>query len=272
MADGDSDALLSSQKETIARLRAEEKAILSRRSDLICELKRIPHLPLNLEIDLESLWQEAHGIQEYKSHELHKNKELPEWYYEHHRKSFRGQCLVDYSAAGDKGMLDSEGYLFEEPDAQFDANSRLQFFDTEWGEKMPKSLRTLRKMSPYLNRTRLISTPPGGGIYWHSHHNNVYLNSYLRLAVVILTLETNAECLHGVRDYRDTNSQAHYLNYPAGTAYLFNSWHDHDFWNRGNANRITLISYLNFPDNDFLNFLEKSIGKYSGPRLEKDER
>lgn len=272
MSDNADSPLLSSQKEKVARLRADERATLSQRSELICELKRIPHLPLKLEIDLQSLLQEAHDIQEYKSHELHKNKGLPSWYYEHHRKSFRGQCLVDYTESGSSGMLDAEGYLFEEPDAQFDNTGRLRFFDTEWGTKMQKSLQTLRQMSPYLNRTRLISTPPGGGIYWHSHHNNIYQNSYLRLAVIILTLETNSECMHGVRDYRDTKSQPQHLHYQPGTAYLFNSWHDHDFWNHGQSDRITLISYLNFPDNDFLDFLETSVNQYSGPRFEKDDR
>lgn len=260
------------RKKVIAELREEERAILARHSDLVSELKRIPHLPLALDFDLNTLLQEARGIQEYKSHELHQNKELPSWYYEHHRKSFRGQCLVDYNPAGDKGMLDVEGYLFDESDAQFDANHRLRFFETKWGEKMPKSLQTLRQMTPYLNRTRLISTPPGGGIYWHSHHNNIYLNSYLRLAVVILPLESNDNCLHGVRDYRDDKSQVYSSHYKPGTAYLFNSWHDHDFWNKGNSNRLTLISYLNFPDNDLLKYLEGQVETYSGPRLDKDIR
>lgn len=258
-------------KNHIAQLRSNERATLGRHAELVTELKRIPHLPLELEFDPASLLQEARQIQEFQSHELHQNKNLPAWYYEHHRKSFRGQCLVDYTPSGDRGMIDVEGFLFEEPDAQFDSEGRLQFFETPWGLKMPKTLATFRQMTPYLNRTRLISTPPEGGIHWHSHHNNVYLNSYLRLAVVILTLETNDRCLHGVRDFRDKNSLAYFTHYEVGKAYLFNSWHDHDFWNRGSSNRLTLISYLNFPDEVLLKYLEGPVSRYAGPRLGKDE-
>lgn len=260
------------RKEIIARLRADELATLKRHSELVCELKRIPHLPLDITFNKEALLTEARQIQEFRSHELHQNKNLPQWYYEHHRKSFRGQCLVDYTVTGDQGMLDVEGFLFEEPDAQFDENNRLKFFDTEWGLKMPQSLNTFRQMTPYLNRTRLISTQPEGGIHWHSHHNNVYQNAYLRLAVVILTLETNEQCLHGVRDYRDKASKAYFAHYEPGTAYLFNSWHDHDFWNKGLDNRLCLICYLNFPDEVLLKYLEGPVSRYRGPRIEVDSR
>lgn len=264
--------LSTAQRDQIENLRAKEREVLRNHAELVTELKRIPHLPLDLSIDLKALLHEAYQIQDYRSHELHANKELPQWYYEHHRNSFRGQCLVDYTTSGDVGMKDVEGYLFEEPDAQFNSDGQLKFFDTSWGQQMPKSLQTLRQMTPYLNRTRLISTQPEGGIYWHSHHNNVYLNSYLRLAVVILTLETNDRCLHGVRDHRDKDSESHYSHYEAGTAYLFNSWHDHDFWNKGTSNRLTLISYLNFPDEALLKFLEGPVSRYSGPRLVSDLR
>lgn len=262
----------SAQKQKIEKLRMQERAVLKDHAELVTEIKRIPHLPLELEIDLPSLLEEAHQICDFQSHELHPGKDLPSWYFEHHRNSFRGQCLVDYTAASDNGMRDAEGYLFEEPDAQFDALGRLQFFETSWGQKMPKALTSFRQLTPYLNRTRLISTPPQGGIHWHSHHNNVYQNSYLRLAVIILTLESNDQCLHGVRDYRNPRDKAFFSHYQPGQAYLFNSWHDHDFWNKGTTPRLTLISYLNFPDEGLLKFLAGPVSRYTGPRLEPDVR
>ena len=267
-----SDRMSEQKKLVINNLRQQERLVLQRNAELVSELKRIPHLPLQLIFDTQTLLKEAKQIQEFRSHELHQTKQLPQWYYEHHKNSFRGQCLVDYKSDGDQGMQDAEGHLFEEPDAKFDSQNRLKFFDTVWGHKMPESLKTFRQMTPYLNRTRLISTPPGGGIHWHSHHNNVYQNSYLRLAVIILTLETNDESIHGVRDYREENGPTYFQKYKPGVAYLFNSWHNHDFWNRGKSNRLTLISYMNFPDENLLKFLESSVSQYTGPRLEVDKR
>lgn len=257
----------SPNKESILRLLESERAILHWNRDLVDELKRIPHLPLNIPIDLEALQREAQQVQAWSSHELHPSKKIPGWYFEHHRKSFRGQCLVDYTPSGERGMIDVDGYLFEESDAQFDESGRLRFFSTPWGQRMPQTLATLQQISPYLNRTRIVRTPPGGGIFWHSHHNNVYKNEYLRLAVVIVTLETTESATHGVRDFRDKTSPEHRIHYGAGRAVLFNSWHDHDFWNHGASDRLAVISYFNFPDQDLLDFLKSSVADYTGPRL-----
>ena len=252
------------QNLKVKSLRESEKKCLSNNKELVSVIKRIPHLPLDLDFDLQKINKEAELVTEYSSHKLHPNKNLPQWYYEHHSNSFRGQCLVDYTPHGTKGMIDSEGFLFEEPDAQFDDSNKLVFFETPWGAQMPYTLSVLKKITPYLNRTRLIRTPPKGGIYWHSHHNGVYQNAYLRLAVIILTLQSNNDCTHGVRDYRDPKSKAYYKHYEPGTPYLFNSWHDHEFWNHGQTDRLTLICYLNFPDQILLNYLSQNIKHYKG--------
>ena len=161
------------QRQWNIELMENERQSLARHKDLITEIKRIPHLPLKIPIDMDVLTKEASLIQSWSSHQLHANKNLPNWYYEHHKKSYLGQCLVDYTEHADRGMLDVEGFLFQEDDAASDEHGRLKFFDTKWGQLMPKTLAMLRQMSSYLNRTRIINTQPGGGIFWHSHHNGI---------------------------------------------------------------------------------------------------
>lgn len=254
----------------VREMKLREKELLAKHATLVQEIKRIPHLKLPISIDLEGLKREANAMELDRAHELHHTSGVPDWYFEHHKNSYRGQCLVDYTESGERGMEDVEGDLYDEPDAQVDEQGRLRYFVTPWGLKMPQSLSTLRQITPYLNRTRLIRTPPQGGIHWHSHHNGVYRIEYLRLAVVILTLETNPECYHGVRDYRSENSQKFFQRYESGTAYLFNAWHEHEFWNKGNSDRLTLISYLNFPDETLLKFLQPLVESYSGPKMDLD--
>ncbi len=249
-------------------MREEERAVLERWKGLVTELKSIPHLPIHLDIDLNRLREEATLVTDFYPHRLHTNKQLPEWYMEQHHSSFQGQCLVDYIPDNFYGMADAPGHLFEEPDAQFDEMGRLKFFVTPLGQKMPYTISVLQKISPYINRTRIIKTAPGGGIFWHSHHNGLYDVSYLRLCIFNIPLYTNNQCLHRVRDYKLKDDGPIYAeHYKEGKIYLFNSWHDHDFWNQGQTPRLTIIPYFNFPDEALLSFLEEQVNKYEGPRI-----
>ena len=258
---------LQRRKGKAQEICAREVAVLDKHRDLIEELKSIPHLPLDLEFDLERVRAEAKEVSRFVPHRLHANRGLPEEYYKHHEFSFRGQCLIDYVADDEKGMADPPFHLFDEPDATFDDDGRLRFYETPLGRRMPYTISTLRRISPYVNRTRIISTPPGGGIPWHSHHNNVYQNPYMRLCIFNIPLVTQSKVVHGVRDFRDPSAKPIWQHYEEGRIHLFNSWHDHMFWNRGDRDRLVIIPYFNFPDEDLLTFLAKQVDAYRGPRI-----
>ena len=89
----------------------------------------------------------------------------------------------------------------------------------------------------------------------------------MRLCIFNIPLITQPEVIHGVRDHRDQAEKPVWQHYEAGRIHLFNSWHDHSFWNRGDRDRLVIIPYFNFPDVDLLKFLEKQVCAYSGPRL-----
>lgn len=253
----------------IARLLENERDQVKKWQPLLEELKSIPHLPIPIEFDLDDLRNEAKQVAEWYPHRLHPCRKLPAEYLSFHESSFRGQCLVDIQEDIIAGMSDSQKHLHDEPCAKFDENSRLRFFITSLGKEMPKTISALQLISPYLNRTRIINTPPGGGIPWHSHHNGIYNSNYLRLCIVHIPLHTSPVNLHSVRDYRSKEADVYSENYQVGQAYIFNSWHDHEFWNRSNQDRLTIISYFNFTDEALLRFLEPIVQSYAGPRIPK---
>lgn len=245
----------------------KERHLLRRWAPLVNEIKRIPHLPIELEFDIEKTLHEAKIVKNWAPYRLVENPTLSPEYVTEHSKNYSGCLLVDYVADNIKGMDTAPFLLHEEPEAQFDEQGRLQYFVTPIGDQMPATISCLREVSPYLNRTRIMKTPRQKGVPWHSHHNGTYSLPFFGLSIFILTLETNKKCIHSVRDYRKPASQPYRQHYPKGSVFLFNSWHEHEFWNHGEDDRVVIISYFNLADKDVLSFLEKQVAKYSGPKI-----
>lgn len=253
--------------ELINRLHEVEKNVSKSYHQTIEKIKRVPHLLCDLSWDVERALEEVKKLSNWSPHKLHPYKNLSAAYLDKHEKNFVGVCLVDYQKNSLLGMLDSQGSLYRQPEAQIDEKGRLQYFLTDAGEQTPYIISQLRKISPNINRTRVIRTPPGGGIPWHSHHNNVYKIDYLRLCIFNIPLITHERCIHSVRDHRDVNSRVYSQHYQKGQTYLFNSWHDHEFMNYSPIERITIIPYFNFTDEVLLNFIEDNLQRYNGPWL-----
>ena len=259
------------QTVQIMEMRLQEIQLLQEYRQELEAILAIPHLPVDIDFDLERVRAEAHAVPTDHPHLLHPDKNLPDWYLQNHKRSFRGRCLVDYRPDGEiSGMSDAPYHLFDESDAQFDEQGRQRFFITAAGTRMPYTLQSLRRISPYINRTRLIRTPPGGGIHWHTHHNGLYEISYPRLCIFNMPLAGNSRCVHRVRDYREPAAKSHRSRYEPGRVYLFNSWHEHDFWNQGDSDRLVVIPYFNFGDRELLQFLCEQASRYTGPRLAPD--
>lgn len=255
-------------KEFFYKFRESEEKILDKHNDLITYIKRVPHLDLGIDINLDLLKKESSHINQTHPHRLHRSKHLRSDYFDFHEFSFQGVCLMDYISDDVKGMSDSQSFIYEEPEAQFDGY-KVKFFQTPSGSKMPYLMNLLNTMSPNVNRTRYIVTPPTGGIPWHSHHNNIYDVRYLRLCILNIPIITNPDCAHGVRDYRDKSAEEHWDYYKPGRAYMFNSWHDHCFWNKGDEERQTIIPYFNFSDENLLEFLARRLDSYTGPLIDE---
>ena len=56
------------------------------------------------------------------------------------------------------------------------------------------------------------------------------------------------------------------MEYKAGRAYVFNSFHPHNVFNPSNEYRVTLMTYMNF--NNVKDILSKAIETYDGPILQ----
>jgi len=265
----DSATNLNLKSNLITAMRLQERKVLRENKELVVSLLEIPHLEIDIPIDIEKIKAEASLMKQTFPHKLHENKGLSEAYYRHHEWSFRGQCFYDYQKDSEQGMIDAKTYLFNEDNAQFNDSGRLNYSPTLFGQQTPQTIKTLKQISPYINRSRFISTEPNGGIPWHSHHNGIYSTWYPRLAILHVPLESNPKAIHSVRSFEDKESRTYEEYYKVGKAYLFNSWHDHQFWNKGSHKRLTVISYFNFCDPDFLEFLRPLVSSYRGPRIKQ---
>lgn len=250
-------------------MRDKERSFIFDHRHFYTELMSIPHLPLGKFFSHLQTLERLSSLNKLYPHQLHPSKGLSNAYYRHHEFSFKGQVLYDFQSCSLKGMADAKGHLYEEPEAVLE-EGRLKFFSTPLGESLPELISFLKGFSPYLNRTRFISTPHGGGIPWHSHHNGLYETSYPRLAIVHLPLQTNMNCRHRVYDFKERDQNVYEESYQVGHSYLFNSWHLHEFWNQGHSERLTIIAYFNFADPELMKNLIPCVETYSGPRIKTD--
>ena len=250
-------------------IRSNELSVLETNRELIEELKRIPFLELDLNFNLDKVREESGQITSWFPHLLEKKKQLPDWYYQKHAESFRGRCVFDIVEDSSYGMVDPPFQLHQDQRATFDEKGRVQYYETDIGKKMPYTTQVLRKISTYVNRTRIIKSKPGAEVQWHSHHNNVYKSPYLRLAIFNIPIFSTPDATHCVRDFRDKNSKVYEMNLKPGKVYLFNSWHDHLFVNRGGGDRVALCPYYNFLDQELLDLLKPHVLNYNGPYISK---
>lgn len=246
----------------------KEKIVIERNRPLIDKIKKIPFIEIDINLDLKKLREEVDKNDVWYPHLLEEKKNLPEWYYHRHAESFRGQCVIDLVKDSKYGMIDPPCQLHKDPQASFDEEGRLRFFSTNLGEQMPYSVASLKRVSSYVNRTRLINSKPQAEILWHSHHNNIYKSSELRLAIFNLPIYTNTKAIHSVRDFSGRNNKIYSQHFKEGKLYLFNSWHDHMFKNGGETNRIAFCPYYSFADQSLLDFLKPYVEEYNGPLIE----
>ncbi len=236
--------------------------------DVLRQLKKVPHLPLNssVKIDLEKLKRELLQVQSWHPHIL-TSSSISRQHREFHSKSYKGQTFYDCIDDNLIGMSDTPTDQKDIERVQFDEGGVEIYFPTPLGRQMPHAVEIMESFGPP-RRCRVIKTPPGGGIDWHSHHQGPYFQKDYCTVSVVVTIETNLESIHSVRMVQD---HSRYLekNYEAGSAYVFNSWEDHCFWNKGRTDRICLIGYYSPTSAKLLQNLQENLRLYEGNYFEK---
>ena len=256
-------------------------------NDIIETLKRIPHLLLPVEIshvEHALMLSELENIPELVGYELPGgNPEKVERY----RKNWKGRGLIDLEPFSEKAMRDArplksdieslKEYFRNPPlktDYQIDPKTGKRepvFYETELACKAPVMLSVIRSMFENPGRCRITSIAPGGSLDWHSHcqfSSNNYGDVEYDTAIVHIPLETNMKVKFGVTKFpRDDNNEVFYQHYSAKKAWLLNSWHEHNVFNRSYFERVHIMIYGKFDDAKFSKILEKAVNEYGGPLI-----
>ena len=189
---------------------------------LLQTVKRIPHLELQLDtqVDSSKLRHETSSIVDWYPHKL-TSAHIPDFYKEAHQNSYLGQTFYDCNYNNITGMSDTPLIQEEIDQIQFDQYGSEVYAPTPLGEQMPYAVELVSRIGKP-RRCRVIKTPPGKGIVWHSHHKGPYIQKDYCTIIVIITISTNSQCIHGVKPVGGTE-RVFNQHYQEGKVYLFNS-------------------------------------------------
>lgn len=217
-------------------------------------LINIPHLDLGYQFDTEKMLKEVESINKFAAYQSTYN-EIKELYAE----NWSGASIVsiDGSVFGD--MEELKVYPTTVPKK------------TKLAEKCPYLVDVLKTLKCENERSRIMRIAPKGHLDWHSHVLHHRQNK--ERLVVQIPIYVPKGFTYSVVHSKDLNkikkkqfAKTYDMEYKAGRAYVFNSFHPHNVFNPSNEYRVTLMTYMNF--NNAKDILSKAIETYDGPILQ----
>ncbi len=238
--------------------------VRTRYSDLLEELKSIPHLPVQLEFDHERAFKEVMSIDEWIGNTLDL-KNLDKAFIDRHKKNYCGRTLRGLSSDS-ADLVDREEDIWDYPSARFSRDGELLLHLSDLAEHVPYLRNWIEQPGFPPTITRVIRFKEGHGLYWHSHHNGPFFHPHYNYGFMITVIKTNPHVINGVR-YNQDETTATYKNYAAGTTHVLNGWYDHQVQNLGVDVRYNLQHILNLNEEKTLLFLKPFVDAYNGPRI-----
>jgi len=216
-------------------------------------LLKIPHLELNFEFDVDKMLSEVESIDTFMPYQSSyaQSKELYE-------KNWSGASLVsiDGSVFGD--MEELKVYPQVAPKK------------TILADQCPYLMNVLKTINCSEERSRIMRIAPHGHLDWHSHVLHHRQNK--QRLVVQIPIYVPKGFTYSVVHAKDLSSlrkgkqvKTYEMEYKAGKAYVFNSYHPHNVFNPTNEYRLTLMTYMNY--DRCVDILAPTIEKYNGPLL-----
>lgn len=231
---------------------------------LLEELKSIPHLPLDLNFNVNRAWAEVQQVKDWAPNILDM-KEISDEFRELHKTKFVGRVIRGISK-NSNFMTDDDENGWDHPSSRFNSQGQLRLFRTDFAEQVPYCYKWLNEIQFPSSVTRLMRLSPDHGLFWHSHHLGPIYHPVYNHGFAITVIKTNDNVINGVR-LKEQTETAIYKRYESGTTHLLNGWHDHQVINNGKNDRYCLQHLMNLNDEKTLVFLQKYIEKYNGPRL-----
>lgn len=226
--------------------------------EIVEDLKRIPHLKLDLGFDTDRLLGELRYIDEYVPHEVEDWRDP--YFKEKLRNSWSGRTIIDYFADSKKGMTQTGSISKED-------KSKVQI--TDLGQKCSYMVECVKSISNRPGRTRVAKLKAGTDMFWHSHCvMKNYENLPYKTMVCHVPLITNERAWHDVTsDWSDEKEVIYTKTYKPGEVWIFNSWYEHRAVNFGDIDRIHIVSYINLFEPKFLKTVKRALEKYNGPKI-----
>lgn len=226
--------------------------------DIRTIIERIPHLQLDIDIDIEKIQTE------YKNHV--KDENYVEWNDVISEKlnwklNAQVQGILDYSIDPKEAANSS---LFTKKGNTSDITSTLV------GEKMPYSLNLIHAIGEKPERCRASKLEPFTTIPWHHHHQTKYNH-----IVIHIPVQSNDDVIMAIKDNNDV---VYEKKYKPGTVWLFNTFKNHAVFNKSSQVRYHLwLSHYLFNGSNILNhrlydLIAKAVKSYDGPLMPENER
>ena len=225
-------------------------------------LKNIPHLKLDIEVNVQSCISELDNVPELIGYQLPSRND--------YKDVWKGRGLIDYEPDSTKGMMDARSFKGQPSPFRFKYNDDgdALLFETEL--HLPNMYDTIYKIFKRPDRCRISQISAGGSLFWHSHcrfHSGNYEDvSEYNMAIIHIPLITNPRTKFGVTKFPN---QIHGINpiwqhYEVGEVWLLNSWHEHNAINEGETDRIHIMAYGQLDDEYLSPHLETAVNNYSG--------
>ena len=217
------------------------------------KLLNIPHLDLGFEFDVTEMLHDVEAINNYMPYQstYEQSKEL-------YKKHWSGASLIsiDGSVFGD--MEELKVYPKTLPK------------ETELAAACPYLMEILKTLNCDKERSRIMRIGPNGHLDWHSHV--LHHRQNMKRLVVQIPIYVPQGFTYSVVRANDLSKlrkgqkvKTYDMEYKAGRAYIFNSYHPHNVFNNTDEYRITLMTYMDYEKNKQI--LQKAIDNYDGPVL-----
>jgi hypothetical protein len=243
---------------------------LKHANELTKQLNSIPHLKLELpEFDHQTALNEAMNCSNNNFSPIQncdfRDRHGPRT--DHNTWSSR--ALVNYVPYSDQycSFYDREDSAEDFPELQPEAwhnlkqgkavgYQHMKYYKTEIYDKMPYTTSYLEKyVYNTSNRILLWKLAAGGKIGWH-HHSNKQGNTNVNDNIIVhFPIMTNPN----VKMLVKIDNITHEHHYELGSAYVFNSVHDHAVTNYSNEDRIHIIVMIPFNDEKIWDTIKKSL-------------
>ena len=265
---------------------------------LLDDLRTIPFMELDIEIDIEKLLNETVAANnnwygyiapfmtpanlqllgianDPESKKIYDNYEHCSLITYHPKKD--PSIVSETFAWSDNGDMTKITHYYNVP-----------FADRKWdytseAAKYPYLMELVNSITSHPVLCKVIRSKPGNWLGWHSHQHDPIIKQYNKPEQCIIhipiiqhedvaflvteDMPSNRSDFQSLEYYKN-DTKSYVGSFVPGKAYFFNGYYPHGFKNYSNYDRIDIVLYSDTTENPLIEeTIERSIAKYTGPLI-----